>query len=67
MASIAKQCEEQVDALEKKLRDKHISRLSKGKCEPTAGVLFLDLLVNLERVADHADNIAGYVLGEEAP
>ncbi|MBE5847455.1 MAG: Na/Pi cotransporter family protein [Lachnospiraceae bacterium] len=67
MASIAKQCEEGVDALEKKLRDKHISRLSKGKCEPTAGVLFLDLLVNLERVADHADNIAGYVLGEEAP
>ncbi len=67
MASIAKQCEEQVDELEKKLRDKHISRLSKGKCEPTAGVLFLDLLVNLERVADHADNIAGYVLGEEAP
>ncbi len=67
MASIAKQCEEGVDALEKKLRDKHIARLSKGKCEPTAGVLFLDLLVNLERVADHADNIAGYVLGEEAP
>lgn len=56
--------EEKADRLEKELRDKHIQRLSKGKCAPESGVIFLDILSNLERVADHADNIAGYVATE---
>ena len=46
------------------LREKHIQRLSKGKCEPESGVVFLDLISNLERIADHATNIAGYVVSE---
>lgn len=61
----AQEAEEKVDELEKDLRDKHIQRLSKGKCMPENGVIFLDLLSNLERIADHADNIAGYVASEK--
>lgn len=57
--------ENKVDKLEKELRDKHIQRLSKGKCSPESGVIFLDILSNLERIADHADNIAEYVAMEQ--
>lgn len=53
--------ENRVDKLEEELRDKHIQRLSKGKCVAESGVLFLDIMSNLERIADHAKNIAGYV------
>lgn len=57
--------ENKVDALEEELREKHIQRLSKGKCMPESGVIFLDVMSNLERIADHASNIAGYVSQEE--
>lgn len=56
--------EQSVDALEKELREKHIRRLSKGKCVPESGVVFLDMISNLERIADHATNIAEYVCAE---
>lgn len=56
--------EDMVDNLEVDLREKHIERLSSGLCNPEAGVIFLDLLSNLERISDHATNIAGHVLKE---
>ena len=56
--------EEQVDYVESALREAHIERLAAGLCEPRAGVVFLDILTNLERISDHADNIAGYVKKE---
>lgn len=56
--------ERNVDKLEDELREKHIQRLSKGKCVPESGVVFLDLISNLERIADHATNIADYVVSE---
>ncbi len=56
--------EEKVDDMEEELRDKHIERLSKQLCNPTNGVAFLDILSNLERISDHAFNLAGYVMSE---
>lgn len=56
--------EQSVDMLEGDLREKHIKRLSKGKCEPESGVIFLDIISNLERISDHAVNIADYVRAE---
>ncbi len=64
-AKRAQEAEEKVDKIEKDMRDKHIQRLSKGKCAPESGVIFLDILSNLERISDHADNIAGYVVAEK--
>ncbi|MDO4333228.1 MAG: Na/Pi cotransporter family protein [Eubacteriales bacterium] len=56
--------EQSVDMLEDELREKHIRRLSRGKCAPESGVIFLDIISNLERIADHAINIADYVRAE---
>jgi len=54
--------EGEIDMLEKNLRKKHIKRLNAGDCQPGSGVLFLDLISNLERIGDHASNIALAVL-----
>ena len=56
--------EDQVDAMEKKLRAGHIERLSNAECSVNAGIHFIDLLGNLERVSDHTMNIAQVVLNE---
>ena len=58
------QYEDMVDNLEEELREKHILRLSNNQCKPSAGVQFLDIVSNLERMSDHAYNIAGYVKDE---
>lgn len=56
--------EEKTDKLEKSLRERHIRRLSARQCQTENGVIFLDAVSNLERVSDHAVNIAGYVEDE---
>lgn len=58
------QYEDDVDNQEEELREKHIERLSRGECVPSAGVVFLDIISNLERVSDRAYNLAGYVKDE---
>ena len=50
--------EEAVDAMEKELQANHISRLANGDCSPEAGMIFSDIVSGLERVGDHATNIA---------
>ena len=59
-ASVTNFYENKVDELEKSMREKHIKRLSSKKCQTNSGILFLDALVNLERISDHAKNIANY-------
>ena len=56
--------EEEIDNLKDKLRERHIERLNNQQCNPEAGVIFLDIVSNLERVADHATNIVQSVLDE---
>ncbi len=55
--------ENDVDAIEKKLRRMHINRLNSGVCFPASGVVYLDMISNLERIADHANNIAEVLTG----
>ena len=50
--------EPKIDQMEHVLRARHIERLNSGKCQPVAGVVFIDILSNLERVGDHAHNLA---------
>lgn len=54
--------ETQADALEVQIRTRHIKRLANNQCEAEAGIVFLDALVCLERISDHARNIAEEVL-----
>ncbi|MCF2554157.1 Na/Pi cotransporter family protein [Faecalicatena contorta] len=55
--------ETKVDDLEITLRTSHIKRLSNNQCNTEAGIVFLDALVCMERISDHARNIAEEVLG----
>ncbi|KXL53109.1 hypothetical protein CLNEO_16520 [Anaerotignum neopropionicum] len=66
IASAAKTAvyEDQVDDLEKRLRAGHIERLSNAECNVNAGIHFLEVLANLERISDHAMNISQVVLNE---
>ncbi|MEA1939339.1 MAG: Na/Pi cotransporter family protein [Candidatus Caldatribacteriota bacterium] len=50
--------EDEIDDIEMELRNNHIHRLNKGVCFPESGVIFLDLISNLERIGDHANNIS---------
>lgn len=54
--------EDNIDMLERKLRKRHIHRLNEGICTPAVGIVFADIISNLERVGDHASNVAKAVL-----
>ncbi len=57
--------EERIDAKERELQEKHIERLTRGECTPEAGMIFSDVVTGLERVADHATNIAFATIEDE--
>ncbi len=57
--------ENQVDEKERELQCTHVERLTRGECSPAAGMIFSDVISGLERVSDHATNIAFSILGEE--
>jgi len=57
--------EVKIDALEESLRLSHINRLNQGTCHPHSAVCYVDLMKNLERMADHAFNIAEAVMDNE--
>lgn len=50
--------ENKIDAMEKVLQQNHVDRLTRGECTPEAGMIFSDIVSGLERVGDHATNIA---------
>jgi phosphate:Na+ symporter len=56
--------EDEIDQIEKELRDNHINRLNQSICYPESGVIFLDVISNLERIGDHANNICLMVIDE---
>jgi len=57
--------EDRVDAKEKAMQKTHVQRLTSGECTPEAGMVFSDIVSGLERVADHATNIAFAILADE--
>jgi phosphate:Na+ symporter len=50
--------ENAIDEMERDLQTGHIHRLNEGKCSAQAGIYFSDIVSGLERVGDHAINIA---------
>ncbi|MCL6450056.1 MAG: Na/Pi cotransporter family protein [Acetobacteraceae bacterium] len=64
LAAEIMRAEDAIDQIEKDLRRAHIRRLNEGKCYPGSGIVFLDIISNLERIGDHASGIAQGVLGE---
>ncbi len=57
--------EEVIDDMVVMLKDRHVERLKAGQCTTTGGMAFIDLLTNLERVADQCSNIALLILSME--
>ncbi|MCV2285449.1 Na/Pi cotransporter family protein [Clostridioides difficile] len=56
--------EEQVDIMEKSCRANHMYRLNNNLCSIENGVIYLDVISNLERISDHAVNIAQQVIAK---
>ena len=54
--------EEVVDDLVATLRANHIRRVRDGQCTVYAGLTFLDILVNVERIADQCSNVGVFTL-----
>lgn len=54
--------EDRIDSMEKEFQENHVKRLTKNECTAEAGMLYSDLLSGLERVGDHATNIAFAVI-----
>jgi len=50
--------EDFIDKLEEIMREHHIERLNKGICSSEAGIIYLDVVSNLERIGDHIMKIA---------
>jgi phosphate:Na+ symporter len=54
--------EAEIDRLQRVFEANHIRRLESKICNPLVGIIFVDILRNLERVGDHSTNIANAVL-----
>lgn len=63
MARCVEPLEDIIDHLQEALKSRHIERIKTGKCHVESGILFLDVLTNLERIADQCSNIAVYTIG----
>ncbi len=57
--------EDEIDGLERTLQESHVERLTRGECDAETGMIFTDVVSNIERVADHATNIAFSIMSDE--
>ena len=57
--------EDAIDDLEERLRNNHIRRLNTGECTVNSGLIFIDMLHNLEKIGDHTFNLAKAVVGRK--
>lgn len=57
--------ENQVDEMERMFQENHVQRLTRNECTPSAGMIFSDIISGLERVSDHATNIAFSLLEKD--
>ncbi|MDO4276006.1 MAG: Na/Pi cotransporter family protein [Eubacteriales bacterium] len=57
--------EDKVDDAERSLQESHVQRLTRGECTASAGMMFSDIISGLERVSDHATNIAFSLLDDD--
>lgn len=58
LAAQVNRIEETIDDETDRLKENHIQRLTNGTCTPQSGAVYNDMLMNLERIADHSTNIA---------
>jgi len=57
-------CEDKINRQFIEFRESQIQRLNTGECKPMEGIIYIDMLNNLEKIGDHLTNIAQAVLRE---
>jgi len=55
--------EDGIDRLEESLRNNHIARLNTGECTVTSGLIYIDMLHNLEKIGDHTFKLVRSLAG----
>lgn len=56
--------EREINKMTLEFRDSHIRRLNRGKCKVLSGIVFLDIIMNFEKIGDHLNNVGQAVKGE---
>jgi phosphate:Na+ symporter len=62
-AKLSHQHEDMLNRMQVNFRRSHVQRMSEGKCTPEAGLIFIDLVDNIEKIGDHLTNIAQAIIG----
>ena len=62
-AKLALANEENLNGMQMEFRRSHVQRMTEGECSPEAGLIFIDLVDNIEKMGDHLTNIAQSVIG----
>ena len=55
--------EEHLNGMQMDFRRSHVQRMTEGTCSAEAGLIFIDLVDNIEKIGDHLTNIAQAVIG----
>lgn len=56
--------EKRINEFQEILKVQHVDRLNSGSCDIKSGIVFIDLVDNFEKIADHLTNIAQGVVEE---
>jgi phosphate:Na+ symporter len=62
-AKMSRAHEDMLNQMQVDFRRSHVQRMSEGKCTPEAGLIFIDLVDNIEKIGDHLTNIAQAIIG----
>ena len=54
--------EQVIDSINREEKQRHIRRLTQGKCTIELGFILADISTNLERISDHCSNLAASLL-----
>jgi phosphate:Na+ symporter len=55
--------ETNLNAMQMNFRRSHVERMSNGICSAETGLIFIDLVDNIEKIGDHLTNIAQAIIG----
>ena len=62
-AKLALVHENNLNRMQIEFRRSHVERMAGGICSPQTGLIFIDLVDNIEKIGDHLTNIAQAIIG----
>jgi len=60
----AEELEVKMDEMAQRFNQNHLDRILTEDCKPKSGAIFSEMIIDLERCADHANNIANAIVPE---